>query len=139
MPQGVANHATQTPTAIPRSVASTTFGPTDHFIPVFAFDFVDDNKFCLWDADKDYHKSLISTLKQMRKLSWSEIKSHHGLQMKRIITRQKLPPTVSQEITLLEIRVSQEGRVHGFRVNELFQILWFDPTHDVCPEDKIKR
>ncbi|MFD1675390.1 MAG6450 family protein [Alicyclobacillus fodiniaquatilis] len=124
---------------IPRSVTDVHKGSTDHLYPTFAFDFVDENKFCLWDADKNYHRGLVATWKKMRSLSWSEIKNHTGLRMKRIETKHTLPTNVSEDIELLEIRVSLEGRLHGFRIDELFQVLWFDPEHEVCPEGKVRR
>ena len=70
---------------------------------------------------------LMKTLKTMGKLSWSEIKCHTGLRMKSIETRHELPSGVSPEINLLELRVSRTSRIHGFRVDRVFQVLWFDP------------
>lgn len=124
---------------IPRGVVDVREVSTEHEYPVFSFDFVDDSKFELWNADKEYLKLLIKTYKTMGNLTWNEMRQAHGLGMKVITTRYTLPAGVSPDVDLIEVRVSQEGRLHGFRIGRTFQVLWFDPHHKVCPENKVRR
>ena len=51
-----------------------------------------------------------------QKSDYSVVKSHGGL---------------SADITLFELRLSEQARVHGFRHNALFYILWLDKDHRV--------
>ncbi|MFZ7936202.1 MAG6450 family protein [Bacillus thuringiensis] len=47
--------------------------------------------------------------------------------------RYPLPGSVSEEEEVLEMRVSQEHRIWGFQNQSTFYVIWFDPTHAVCP------
>lgn len=50
--------------------------------------------------------------------------------------RGKLPPipnAPSEDLTLFELRVTQEARVHGFRMGSIFFLVWLDKDHRVYP------
>lgn len=40
---------------------------------------------------------------------------------------------VSEDITLFELRVNKEARVHGFRKQSAFFLVWLDKDHDIYP------
>lgn len=40
---------------------------------------------------------------------------------------------ISEDIHFSELRVTQQARVHGFRVKEAFFIVLLDRNHDICP------
>lgn len=122
-----------------RGVVNVETGSTDHLPPRFSFDFADDNRFSLWETSSEYLKMLMKTLKIMGSQTWGQLRKHHGLGMKVIETKHQLPQDVSPDIEIIEVRISQQGRLHGFRVDDVFQVLWFDPNHLVCPENKVRR
>jgi len=50
--------------------------------------------------------------------------------------RNKLPPLPngpSEDLTFFELRVTQEARVHGFRMGAVFFLVWLDKDHRIYP------
>lgn len=44
-----------------------------------------------------------------------------------------IPVGLSEDLTFFEMRVTQEARVHGFRVNSIFFLVWLDQGHRIYP------
>lgn len=106
--------------------------------PVFKFSSVDPNKWTLNEWKSNELKDLIKTFKQMEQISWDEIFTHHGLRPKKI-TNIRYPHYISPDETIYEIRVCKVKRLFGFINKNIFNILWFDRDHSVCPEGKNKK
>jgi hypothetical protein len=103
--------------------------------PVFRFGSADDNNWLLHDWQKQELKALIKCLKKMEKLVWSHIRRDTGLRMTKL-KNVKPPCYLSPDIELYEIRVTQEQRIHGYLMDNIFYLVWFDRDHSVCPEGK---
>lgn len=103
--------------------------------PVFRFGSSDDNKWLLHDWQKNELKALLKCFKKMEKLTWCSIRRDTGLRMTKL--KNVDPPLhVSPEVDLYEIRVTQEQRIHGYLIENIFYLVWFDRDHSVCPEGK---
>ena len=44
-----------------------------------------------------------------------------------------LKKILSADISFFELRVTEKARVHGFKVNETFHLVFLDKGHQVCP------
>lgn len=110
--------------------------------PVFSFAHVCDKHFLISSWQKDELIELINTFKIMEELPWSRIHNHSGLRFKKIDKKsltKPLPDKVSPEVTVFEVRVCKVKRVFGYRMDDVFRILWFDRGHQVLPENKVRR
>lgn len=90
----------------------------------------DDNKYQLWDLNKTELKKFVAFAKKIENMKWIDIKKLKGFHYE-IIQNLKAPETVSEEITLRSIRVDEEFRIYGYRMNDNFYIIWFDPNHEL--------
>ncbi|MDM1041729.1 MULTISPECIES: MAG6450 family protein [Empedobacter] len=50
---------------------------------------------------------------------------------KKIYPNPEFKNTLSEDITLFELRVSKKARVHGFRNKSVFYICWLDRNHNI--------
>lgn len=94
--------------------------------------------FSAWQPDelRDFTK-FIGKLSQC---TWDTIHKHDGLKMKPIDIKtvraggahlQKVLDSVSKDLTLFELRVTQEMRVHGFRLLDAFFLVLLDRGHRI--------
>ncbi len=88
----------------------------------------DENKYQLWNLDKEHLKSFVSFAKKIESMKWCEIKKSKGFHYEDINSL-PLPKYISEDITMKSIRVTQEFRIYGYRMNADFYIIWFDPSH----------
>lgn len=104
--------------------------------PVLSFKHVSDNHCLLSDWISTEIKELISTFKMLEEVPWNKLHST-GLRLKAIDSFSKpLPPYISPDETIYEIRVCQKKRVFGYRTDDIFRVIWFDRNHEICPEGK---
>ncbi|KAB2335102.1 MAG6450 family protein [Bacillus mesophilum] len=90
----------------------------------------------LQDLGKQDLKQLSKFLKRISCMTWSQIRNSDGIKMKKIPTYSlaySLPASVSEEEEIFEMRVSDGHRLWGFQNRATFYVIWFDPTHSVCP------
>lgn len=106
--------------------------------PVFKFSNVDQNKWKLEEWQSRELKDLIDTFKKMEQLSWNDIFKHRGLNVK-AIEDVNYPKEISPDETIYEIRVCKVKRVFGFIDKNIFNLIWFDREHSVCPEGKNRK
>lgn len=106
--------------------------------PVFKFYNVDPNKWTLCKWKSNELQDLIKTFKQMEQMSWNDILQHGGFRVKAI--KSINPPSyISPDETIYEIRVCRVKRIFGFIDKNIFNLIWFDRDHSVCPEGKTRR
>ena len=110
----------------------------EEMAPVFRFSSADDNNRVLHEWQKKELKALISCFKKMEKLTWNKIRRDTGFKMTKL-NNVSPPSYLSKEIELYEIRVNQEQRIHGYKFQNIFYIVWFDRDHTVCPEGKNRK
>lgn len=106
----------------------------------FAFSSVCENHCLLEDWQKAELERLIYCFKKIESLTWKQIKKDSGLDYEShsyiaVPRPQTLPPDASLD----SIRVNLKMRLFGYRTQNVFNIIWFDKNHIVCPEDKTKK
>lgn len=114
------------------SVLETTINK----LPNISFLHLCENNGQLHDLSKQDLKQLSKFLRRISSMTWSQIRSSDGIKMKKIPRYSMsfaLPQTVSEDEEIFEMRVSQEHRLWGFPNNGTFYVIWFDPSHAVCP------
>lgn len=105
---------------------------------------------CISDWTKQDTKKFSEFLVRIREYTWSQIFASGGASgtktgwgytphsdetrkkiLTKILTRDQ--SKISEDIdSFFELRVSDEARVHGFRVNEAFFLLILDKDHTIC-------
>lgn len=112
----------------------------DHFklSPVFKFYNADSNNWTLNEWSSTEIKDLVKTFKLMEQISWYDIQKHGGLRLKSI-KNIEYPDYISPDETIYEIRVCDEKRLFGFINKNIFNLIWFDRDHSVCPEGKNRK
>lgn len=123
---------------IPATATQITAPKVKH--PVFSFRHTSSNHCLLSDWQGTELLELIDTFKKMESLTWNEVLTHKGLQYKVIDKHSRaLPPEVSKDVSICEIRICQRKRVFGYRIDDVFRVIWFDRNHEICPEGKQRR
>ncbi|WP_160045677.1 MAG6450 family protein [Paenibacillus sp. USDA918EY] len=115
---------------------------TEDQTPLFSFEHLCENNFYLHNLGKQELKELHNFLKKSSKMTWKQIRMSDGIKYKTIPRSSltaRVPSSVPDDASIDEMRVTQEHRIFGFKVNGIFNVIWFDPTHDVCPEGKKRR
>jgi hypothetical protein len=83
---------------------------------------------------------LISCFKKVESSLWKNILKDDGLNYeKHHHIAFPLPSNFPPDAALDSIRVTQKMRLYGYRVDNVFYIIWFDREHSVCPAGKQKR
>jgi len=103
---------------------------------LFSFRDTDKNRFVLWDLVKKELKELVKTFKLMEQLGWQGVFQHSGLKPeihKQEQLRFKLPVDLSPDVDIYSFRFSEKGRIFGYRIKNVFYLIWFDRNHDVYP------
>ena len=94
------------------------------------------------NADQE-HPCLNALNRKFRDLTWLQIKQQSGKTNKSglaptKIPRNKLPKSpildaISEDIEILELRLSKKARVFGFRSAATFFLIFLDSQHRICP------
>ncbi|KIR64953.1 hypothetical protein TK50_05265 [Micromonospora haikouensis] len=95
---------------------------------------------------------ILDFLCQISTLTWGEImaqmtgpshkrhKKHHSYPIDSVgaTAQARLTHLHLDEVTdeLFRFRLSGVKRLWGFRADEVFHVLWWDPDHQVCPTDR---
>ena len=96
---------------------------------------------CFSDWSKAEMNDFWNFYRKLHEYTWSQIYSTGRKNNKNgvaytIIPKKKYPnpefkKTLSEDITLFELRISQKARAHGFRNKSVFYICWLDKNHDI--------
>lgn len=114
--------------------------PQKDNIPVFSFKYVSENHCLLSDWHGNELIELIEAFKIMESLSWNQVLTHSGLRYKKIDKLARpLPRTVSPDVAICEFRICQKKRVLGYRMGNIFRVIWFDRNHEICPIGKNRK
>lgn len=87
---------------------------------------------------KDILLHIISRLKDFERATWLEIEKggSHFIPVNKIIgdaQRRLQELRLDDTSDLFSLRLSSLERLWGFRSNEVFSVLWWDPGHQICP------
>lgn len=86
--------------------------------------------------------TIIKKLKDFESMTWGEIERNnqsHLISLDRIVKKaqDRLRKMELDDLEILySLRLSGKERVWGKRKNEVFDIIWWDPLHEVCPAPK---
>lgn len=82
-------------------------------------------------------KNIHAKMSSFESMTWGEVmtgKKHHLVDVSRISPKaQKRLDEIGQVDTdqLFSFRLSGKERIYGIRVSDIFEILWWDPNHEV--------
>jgi hypothetical protein len=124
---------------------TTKSGSTDNEQPSFSFIHADNNKYQLSEWDSQDIDDLVNALKKIGSLTWFQIKSQGSKQRGesvgcgfKIVTDNypKLPESISEDVTISEMRVCKKKRILGFRMpsSPIYCLVWFDRNHKIFRE-----
>jgi hypothetical protein len=88
-----------------------------------------------------FFTEIIPKIKNFEKMFWKEIlnKQNHEVQVAQICkeAQKRLKHIDCDDIeNLVSLRLSGTQRIWGFREDNIFKILWWDPDHQVYPSKK---
>lgn len=97
-------------------------------------------------SDGDWEQTILPKLNAFAGLTWGELdgmssdtghKMHHNMEVEQICDEaQARLITIDQAgETIFRFRMSNKQRLWGFRTLAVFEVLWFDPTHQIYPVD----
>jgi hypothetical protein len=98
-------------------------------------------------SDEDWDSTIEPKLREFERLTWAEIdsfssgtrhKMHHNMDTDQICeeAQLRLIEIERYDDVIFRFRLGGLPRLWGFRVLAEFQIVWFDPTHQVYPVDQ---
>lgn len=98
--------------------------------PTFCLRHIDPN-YCITACDVDEKASFAETLRNLSQLTWNELRStpHRGLGCEKIAReaiRRPIPVGITEDVAFLAFRFHGKKPMVGYRVNEMFHIVWFD-------------
>jgi hypothetical protein len=100
-----------------------------------------DGPWCFSKVSKEDFAKILKAFKGFESMKWSEIEGprHHFVEIGKIINdaQRRLETIGLDDISsLFSFSIEGEPRVWGVRINEVFNVLWWDPEHKVCPSVK---
>jgi hypothetical protein len=100
--------------------------------PIFSLERLQAGKYCHSGLDKDHKAAFSDAIFKRKSTSWRELKScqRGGLGFEKIAKNsinEKLPTFLTQEEdNLLAFRFKGKAPMVGYRVKDVFYVLWFD-------------
>jgi hypothetical protein len=98
---------------------------------------------CLSEWTADELRGFSAFCRKLSQMTWQQIIESGGRQKTGVgwtrIDPARLPNTdfldsISEDISWIELRVTQEARVFGFRAGQAFFLVFLDRTHDIFPD-----
>lgn len=90
-----------------------------------------DSKYPMHELNSNEIKEFVSFAKKIEKIQWKNIKQVPGLRYE-VLHNFSKPDSISKDVTIRSMRLSQKFRVIGYREGEYFYIVWFDNKHETC-------
>jgi|GEM_PF-5854777 len=97
---------------------------------------------CLSEWTTDELRAFSAFCRKLAQMTWQQIVETGGRAKTGVgwtpVERSQLPKTdflhsISQDISWMELRVTQVARVFGFRAGHAFFLVFLDRTHDIIP------
>jgi len=104
--------------------------------PVFSFLYLE-HSHCVSKCNKEEKLSFVDKMRALSTMAWNQIWStpHLGLGCEKIerqrIKGAAIPATIGPDINFLAIRFHGTKPMVGFRVDNIFHIVWFDRNFDL--------
>ncbi len=114
-----------------QSVAPSAEDPQQTFreqSPAFRF-----NKFDFDACSREDLVAILSTLQKMEQLTWNDVLKLKGLDYKPPYPEDELfskfRHKVPEDARVYSVRVSRAARLYGYRFENVFYLVFYDPTH----------
>lgn len=108
---------------------------------IISFIHIQNNYQCFSDWSKQEMNEFWGFYKKLHQYTWQQVYLTSGKTQKNGIAYTVIPTSkypnkdfkenLSEDITIFELRVTQKGRVHGFRNKAVFYICWLDRNHEI--------
>lgn len=117
--------------------SSPAVGPSDAERPVFSFHHTD-AKYCVTNCQMREQADVALALHRRSEFSWRDLRqmSREALGYEKIARdaiRAAIPATFSEDEVPISFRMSDRGRLVGFRRDATFHIVWVDTKFEVYP------
>ena len=91
-------------------------------------------RYCLSGWEKQDTRRALETLKRVTERTWTEVWLSSGLRPKNIggDARHRAAPGVSDDATVIEVRVNEKSRIFGCRQGNVFAVTSFDANHEIA-------
>jgi hypothetical protein len=117
-----------------KSSRLTTTNPPNHdsMPPLFSLEKIVGDKYCFSNLDDNDKKQFAESIFKRKNLTWSDIKKspRHGLGFEKIPKTQiqgSIPVSITEDMTdFLSFRFSGKKPMVGYRMQNVFYVLWFD-------------
>lgn len=98
--------------------------------PLFSLQFVDP-QYCISRCDRDEKAAFADMMRSMSQMTWNELRNapKHGLGCEKInqsAIGRPIPSGVTEDVTFLAFRFHAKKPMVGFRVKDVFHVVWFD-------------
>lgn len=128
------------PTRAPagRIVVTPEINYDDH-PPIFSLERLQNGRYCFSKMDVDHKASFAEAIFKRRNTSWAEIKKtgRHKLGFEKIDRKSisaPIPKFITEEVDhFLAFRFSGMKPMVGYRLRDVFYVLWFDSSFDLYP------
>lgn len=106
----------------------------DNTPPIFSLERLIQGKYCFSNLDQKDKAAFAESIFKRRHIPWKDIKNlpRHGLGIEKISKysiKTALPSNITEDFNyFLAFRFSGKKPMVGYRINEIFYVLWFD--HD---------
>ena len=100
--------------------------------PVFSLERLVDGDYCLSGLTAGEQADFANAIFKRRKITWKELKSVHRHRLgfekiEKAAIKTRLPQCITEDAaTLLAFRFSAKKPMVGYRVQNIFYVLWFD-------------
>lgn len=116
---------------------------TDKKHPDLSLKYYDFNHQCFSELEKDDLAQITALCKKFSQMTWFDLKQQGGKGKNKtglaptIVDRKQLPKSImvdriSEDISFMELRLSQKARIFGFRSSTTFFLIFLDKDHDIC-------
>jgi hypothetical protein len=115
---------------------------TTHEVPAFSLKYLSSGHYCLSACSDAHRLAFVESMFRRRAITWAQIHSldRHGLGAEEITRKQiraDIPRHLTPDVTILALRFCKLAPMVGYRVREIFYVIWFD--HDFTLYDHGKK
>lgn len=113
----------------------------DKFYPCWNLCWLDINGRWGWAglSKTEWWNEICAKLILFEKMTWSEIKrnrKNHSIYVGKIVKEAQqyiIDRGLEQHDQVFSLRLTGKKRVYGIRTERVFNVLWYDPNHEICP------
>jgi hypothetical protein len=90
---------------------------------------------CFSEWQRGELKAFTNFIDKLREHNWERVRRTPGFgyteHNRQHLPRKRILTLISPDTTLFELRVTQKARVHGFKVQSVFFLVWLDRNHEI--------